>query len=118
MANVRNDINSHRAGGSGEGGGELSGEAAEADYMLGERSRIDNSHNMVDSVLSQAYAVNENFGLQRETLNNINRRITLAASKVPGINTLMGRISSKKRRDGIIMGSFIALCFIVFWWFL
>ncbi|CAK7198288.1 protein transport protein gos1 [Sporothrix eucalyptigena] len=113
MANVRNDINSHRAEGA-----EISGEAAEADYMLGERSRIDNSHNMVDSVLSQAYAVNENFGLQRETLNNINRRITLAASQVPGINTLIGRISSKKRRDGIIMGSFIALCFLVFWWFL
>ncbi|CAK7265379.1 protein transport protein gos1 [Sporothrix epigloea] len=116
MANVRNDISSHRAG--GDSGGEISAEAAEADYMLGERSRIDNSHNMVDSVLSQAYAVNENFGLQRETLNNINRRITLAASKVPGINTLMNRISSKKRRDGIIMGSFIALCFILFWWFL
>ncbi|CAK7222867.1 protein transport protein gos1 [Sporothrix curviconia] len=115
MANVRNDINSHRANGEN---GEISAEAAEADYMLGERSRIDNSHDMVDSVLSQAYAVNENFGLQRETLNNINRRITLAASKVPGINTLMNRISSKKRRDGIIMGSFIALCFIIFWWFL
>ncbi|CAK7211204.1 protein transport protein gos1 [Sporothrix bragantina] len=114
MANVRSDINSHRTNADGA----ISAEAAEADYMLGERSRIDNSHNMVDSVLSQAYAVNENFGLQRETLNNINRRITLAASKVPGINTLMNRISSKKRRDGIIMGSFIALCFIIFWWFL
>ncbi|KJR84425.1 golgi family SNAP receptor complex member 1 [Sporothrix schenckii 1099-18] len=118
MAHVRNDINSHRAGADGAEGGGLTGEAAEAEYMLGERSRIDNSHNMVDSVLSQAYAVNENFGLQRETLTNINRRITLAASQVPGINTLIGRISSKKRRDGIIMGSFIALCFIVFFWFM
>ncbi|KAL1891882.1 protein transport protein gos1 [Sporothrix stenoceras] len=117
MAHVRQDINAHRAGGDGAEGG-LTGEAAEAEYMLGERSRIDNSHDMVDSVLSQAYAVNENFGLQRETLTNINRRITLAASQVPGINTLIGRISSKKRRDGIIMGSFIAMCFLVFWFFL
>ncbi len=123
MKHVYKDINAHRAGGgSGSGGadgeGGPTGEAAEAEYMLGERGRIDNSHSMVDSVLSQAYAVNESFGLQRETLTNINRRITLAASQVPGINTLIGRISTKKRRDGIIMGSFIALCFLVFWWFL
>lgn len=70
---------------------------------------------MADSVLSQAYAVNENFGLQRETLTSINRRIVGAASQVPGINSLMSRIGNKKRRDGIILGSFIAFCFLVFW---
>lgn len=86
--------------------------------MLEERNRVDNSHNMVDSVLSQAYATQENFMLQRETLTNINRRITLAASQVPGLNTLIGKISSRKRRDGIIMGSFIAFCFLLFFWFL
>jgi len=68
-------------------------------------------------VLSQAYAVQENFALQRETLASINRRITMAASHVPGINTLINRISAKKRRDGIIMGSFIAFCFLMFWFF-
>lgn len=86
--------------------------------MLGERARIDNSHNMADSVLSQAYAVNESFGLQREMLGSINRRITGAASQVPGLNSLIGRISAKKRRDGIIMGSFIAFCCLVFLYFL
>lgn len=116
LANVRNDISSHRLG-NGAGTG-ADGQPTEADYMLDERGHIDHSHDMVDSVLSQAYAVNENFIVQRETLANINRRITLAASKVPGISTLIGRISSKKRRDGIIMGSFIAFCFLVFFWFL
>lgn len=86
--------------------------------MLDERSRIDNSNNMMDSVLSQAYAVNENFGLQRETLASINRRITGAASVVPGLNSLIGKISAKKRRDGIIMGSFIAFCFLMFIYFM
>ncbi|KAF4512384.1 hypothetical protein G6O67_001531 [Ophiocordyceps sinensis] len=85
--------------------------------MLDERNRVDNSHNMADSVLSQAYAVNDNFLIQRETLAGINRRITMAASHVPGINSLIGRISAKKRRDGIIMGCFIAACFLAFWWF-
>ena len=85
--------------------------------MLDERRRLDRSHGVADSVLSQAYAVNENFGLQRESLNSIQRRITGAASQVPGINSLMGRIGSKKRRDGIILGSFIALCLLVLLWF-
>ncbi|ROT37351.1 vesicle transport V-SNARE protein [Sodiomyces alkalinus F11] len=113
LSNVRSDIDEYRSQQQLQ-----NPEAAEADYMLGERARIDNSHNMADSVLSQAYAVQDSFNLQRETLASINRRITLAASQVPGINSIIGRISAKKRRDGIIMGTFIAFCFLLFWWFL
>ncbi|KFY61671.1 hypothetical protein V496_04947 [Pseudogymnoascus sp. VKM F-4515 (FW-2607)] len=61
LTNVRSDIDAYHA----------SSPSAEADYMLSERNRIENSHNMADSVLSQAYAVNEQFGLQRETLAGI-----------------------------------------------
>ena len=85
--------------------------------MLDERRRIDNSHNMADSVLSQAYAVNESFGIQREMLASVNRRIVGAASQVPGINGLIGRIGAKKRRDGIILGSFVAFCFLMVLYF-
>ncbi|ORY66364.1 uncharacterized protein BCR38DRAFT_178192 [Pseudomassariella vexata] len=107
LPNVRSTIDAYHASQPG---------AAEADYMLDERNRIDNSHNVVDSVLSQAYATNESFMAQRETLASINRRITMAASQVPGLNTLIGKISARKRRDGIIMGSFIAFCFVLFFW--
>jgi len=108
LSNVRSDIDAYRSSNPSE---------AEAEYMLQERGRIDNSHNMMDSVLSQAYAVNENFGIQRETLASINRRIVGAASQVPGINGLIQRIGAKKRRDGIILGSFIAFCFLMLLYF-
>ncbi|KAK8193274.1 hypothetical protein HDK77DRAFT_461330 [Phyllosticta capitalensis] len=108
LSDVRSDIDAYRASNP---------EQAEADYMLDERRRLDNSHNMTDSVLSQAYAINENFGFQRETLANINRRITSAASQVPGMNTLINRIGAKRRRDGVILGSFIAFCFLMLLWF-
>ena len=85
--------------------------------MLDERRRIESSHGLVDSVLSQAYAVNENFSTQRETLASINRRVVGAASQVPGINSLIGRIGAKKRRDGIILAGFIALCFLALLYF-
>ena len=110
LANVRSDISAYRSSQNDPHSGE-------ADYMLDERRRLDNSHNVMDSVLSQAYATNESFGLQRETLTSIQRRITGAAAQIPGINGLMQRIGSKKRRDGIILGSFIAICCLVLLWF-
>lgn len=85
--------------------------------MLDERRRVDNSHSLMDGVLSQAYAVNESFGLQRETLASINRRIVGAASQVPGLNSLMARIGAKKTRDGVVLGSFVAFCFLVVFFF-
>ena len=86
--------------------------------MLDERERIDRSHGVADGVLSQAYAINESFGTQREALASVNRRIVGAASQVPGLNSLIGRIGAKKRRDGIILGSFIAVCFLLLLWFM
>ncbi|KAI9846096.1 MAG: hypothetical protein M1837_004352 [Sclerophora amabilis] len=104
LSSVRNDIDSyHSSAANNNDPG-----AQEADYMLAERRRIDNSHSMADSVLSQAYAVNENFGIQRETLARVNRRIVGAASQVPGINGLIGRIGAKRRRDGIIVATVVA----------
>ncbi|KAL9115493.1 MAG: hypothetical protein Q9227_000814 [Pyrenula ochraceoflavens] len=117
LSSVRNDISAYHHSNSSSSNPNLNPEAQESEYMLAERGRLDNSHSMVDSVLSQAYAVQENFGIQRETLANVNRRIVGAASQMPGIDGLMRRVSSKKRRDGIILGSFIAFCFLVVFWF-
>ncbi|KAJ5985310.1 hypothetical protein N7522_012506 [Penicillium canescens] len=108
LSNVRSDIDSYRASNPA---------AAEAEYMLEERGRVENSHNMMDGVLSQAYAINENFGVQRETIANINRRIVGAASNVPGMNYLIGKIGNKKRRDAIILGCFIGFCFLMLLFF-
>ncbi|GAQ41557.1 hypothetical protein AtubIFM56815_000831 [Aspergillus tubingensis] len=107
LSNVRSDIDAYRNSNPGQ---------AEADYMLEERGRIDESHNMIDGVLSQAYAINENFGLQRETLASINRRIVGAANSVPGMNALIGKIGSKRRRDALILGAFIGFCFLMLLW--
>jgi len=108
LSNVRSDIDAYRSSNPAE---------AEAEYMLQERGRIDNSHSVIDGVINQAYAINENFGVQRETLASINRRIVGAASQVPGINGLIGRIGAKKRRDGIILGGFIAFCVLMLLYF-
>ncbi|KAL3460719.1 hypothetical protein BJX64DRAFT_262456 [Aspergillus heterothallicus] len=104
LSNVRSDIDAYRSSNPA---------AAEAEYMLEERRRIDNSHGMMDGVLSQAYSINESFGLQRETISNFNRRIVGAASQVPGMNALIGKIGNKRRRDALILGAFIGFCFLM-----
>lgn len=108
LSSVRSDIDAYRTSNPAE---------AEAEYMLQERGRIDNSHNVIDGIIAQAYAINENFGLQGETIASINRRITGAAAQIPGVNGLIQRIGAKRRRDGIILASFIAFCFLLFLYF-
>ncbi|KAL4796368.1 hypothetical protein BDV19DRAFT_360822 [Aspergillus venezuelensis] len=108
LSNVRSDIDAYRSSNPA---------AAEEDYMLEERRRIDESHGVMDGVLSQAYAINENFGIQRESLMSINRRIVGAASQIPGVNALMGKIGNKRRRDALILGAFIGFCFLMLLFF-
>lgn len=106
LSSVRQDIASSRTA-----------EEQEAEAMLQERNHLDQSHSVIDGIIAQAYSINDQFGVQRDTLASVNRRITLAASQLPGVNDIMARIGSKKRRDGIILGSFIAFCFLLFLWF-
>lgn len=108
LMNVRSDIDAYRSSNPAD---------EEAEYMIQERGRLDNSHGVIDGVLSQAYAINENFGIQRETIASVNRRITMAAAQIPGVNGIIQRIGAKKRRDGIILGSFIAFCFLMLLYF-
>jgi len=111
LSSVRHDISAYRAANTNPA-------SQEADYMLDERARLDNSNNMADRVLAQAYAVNESFGIQREQLESVRRRITGVVGQVPGINGLMARIGTKKRRDGVILASFMAFCCLMFLYFL
>ncbi|KAL9090862.1 MAG: hypothetical protein Q9165_005070 [Trypethelium subeluteriae] len=116
LSSVRSDIDSYRSR-QRPPGPNTDPEAAEADYMLDERRRIEGSHSVADQVLSQAYAVQENFRVDREMLGSVQRRIVNAAGQIPGINGLIGRIGAKKRRDGIILGGFIAICFLALLFF-
>ena len=110
---MHRDISSYRSTQQDGDPGHNAG-AAEGEYMLQERSRLDSSHGMADNLLSQAFAVNEQFGVQREQLERVRRRAAQIAGMVPGVNGLIGRIGGKRRRDGIILGGFIAVCFLFF----
>jgi len=109
LSSVRDDISQYRSSNIDPN--------REAEYRLDERDRIDNSNRMADTVLATAYAVNEEFGQQRLALSSINRRIKQSAMQIPGINTLIGKINTRKKRDSVILACVISFCFLMLLWF-
>lgn len=102
LSSVREDISSFKSGAS-----------SETDYFLSERGRIESSHRMTDMVIEQAYETREEMGRQRSSLLNINSRMSRLINTFPGLNSLIGKINSRKRRDTIILSVIISLCIIL-----
>ncbi|CDS01349.1 related to SNARE protein of Golgi compartment [Sporisorium scitamineum] len=96
LGNVQGDINAYKAA-----------HASDADALLAERGRIDNSHAMMDRTLEQAYATRSEFADQRSTLEGISTRMTSTAAQVPGLNSIITLIGRRRKRDSVIMGCLI-----------
>ncbi|KAJ6621081.1 v-SNARE protein [Mycena sp. CBHHK59/15] len=90
LSGVRNDIDAYKS--------------SAADSLLAERGRIDSSHRMTDDVLEQAYETRAEFSRQRTALAGINSRMKTVLNTMPGVSNLVSMISSRRRRDSIIMG--------------
>jgi len=99
LTNVRNDIDAYHR-------------SSAADSLLAERGRIDSSHRMTDDLLGQAYATRDEFSRQRSSLTSINARMGGVLSTLPGVNSLVSMIQSRRRRDTIILGCVIGLCIV------
>ncbi|PWN54389.1 V-snare-domain-containing protein [Violaceomyces palustris] len=99
MGTVRGDIDAYKAR-----------HASDADALLAERGRIDNSHQMIDSTLDQAYATRADFASQGSMLNDISTRMGTTAAQVPGLNSIITLIGRRRRRDSVIMGCLIGTC--------
>ncbi|KAK1923574.1 snare region anchored in the vesicle membrane C-terminus-domain-containing protein [Papiliotrema laurentii] len=84
--------------------------SSQTDALLQDRGRIDSSHRMLDETLDQAYATREDFAQQRSALRSIESRMGGVLSQMPGINSLITMIRSRRRRDSIIVGCVVAFC--------
>ncbi|OJT04446.1 Golgi SNAP receptor complex member 1-2 [Trametes pubescens] len=96
LTGVRNDIDAYKS--------------SAADSLLAERGHIDSSHRMTDDMLAQAYETRAEFGRQRTTISGINSRMQGVLSSMPGINSLLSMIKTRRRRDAVIVGCVIGLC--------
>ncbi|WVO21555.1 uncharacterized protein IAS62_002864 [Cryptococcus decagattii] len=102
LGSVRKDISDYKSGRSGT-----------TDALLQDRSRIDSSHRMIDDTLNQAYATREDFAQQRTFLASIDSRMGGVLNQLPGINSLITMIRTRRRRDNVIMGCVIGLCVVL-----
>jgi Golgi SNAP receptor complex protein 1 len=99
LTGVRNDIDAYKS--------------SAADSLLAELGRIDSSHRMIDDTLEQAYETRTEFSRQSNSLAGINTRMTGVINTIPGINNLLAMITSRRRRDSIIIGVVIAICLLL-----
>jgi Golgi SNAP receptor complex protein 1 len=99
LGSVKVDIDKYRAQHS-----------SDTNALLSERGHIDNSHQMIDSTLDQAYATRADLSSQRSTLKDITTRMSSTANQIPGLNNIIRLISRRRRRDSIIMGCVIGIC--------
>ncbi|KZT08658.1 V-snare-domain-containing protein [Laetiporus sulphureus 93-53] len=98
LSGVRNDIDAYKS--------------SAADALLSERGHIDDSHRMTDDILAQAYETRSEFSRQRLTLSGIQTRMSGVLHTMPGMNNLIAMVKTRRRRDAIIVGCIVGVCFI------
>lgn len=90
----------------------------EDEYIQDEARRIDQSHNVVDRLISQAWETRDHFTAQNSVLNNVNNKTLQVLQRIPGLNNLLGKINTRRKKNAVILASVITLCilFLFFTW--
>jgi Golgi SNAP receptor complex protein 1 len=83
------------------------------DYILDERERVDNANSFADRLLQLAYQTRDELLEQRQNLNNASLRMMGSLSAIPGLNVLIGKINTRRRRDTLILATVIAVCIVI-----
>ncbi|GAV55690.1 hypothetical protein ZYGR_0AY00820 [Zygosaccharomyces rouxii] len=83
------------------------------DYYRGEARRVDQSHNLVDRLISQAWETRDQFSAQSNLLQSGSNRIFQTLHRVPGINQLITRIGTRRRKNVLVMASVIVICILL-----
>lgn len=108
------DSQGRTASAVGKDGG---GENSATDKLLRERGGIASSLKGVNDVIAQAYEVKESLFSQRSSLGGAQGGLTGMIRAVPSFNKLIERVSKKKDRETMILGSLVGVLIIfTIWW--
>ncbi len=91
------------------------GPADTQNYMLDERMRIDQEHGVVDKLLGQVFQTRDEILRQRGTFRSMGVRLQQSLGTMPGINVLMGKINTRKKRNALVLSTVIVFCIIALW---
>lgn len=105
LFNVQNDINSKKQ--------QQTQEMDEMDYIQNESQRVNNLNNFADNLINRAFETRENLFGQRSQLNAASVRIVDSLEKIPGINFIISKINTRRKKDAVILASLITLCILI-----
>lgn len=83
------------------------------DYYLREMGHLNNSHKLIDNSLEMASMIKKDLSDQRRFLLNITSKVNAMANRFPLVNNVLQKIKVKKRKDSLVLGLVIAICFII-----
>ncbi|KAJ2745256.1 protein transport protein gos1 [Coemansia sp. BCRC 34301] len=95
-------------GSSGSRGGAVN--VADRDRLVQERGRIDQAHTDIDMVLDHAFSVRQDLAEQRSMIDGATSRMVNITERIPGINLLLGRIRSRKRKEKVVLAIVLSIC--------
>ncbi|CAG0925359.1 unnamed protein product, partial [Notodromas monacha] len=93
------------------GANQTSGLSRRMDFLLKESNHLQNSDRLIDEQINTALEVKEHLHSQRAAMKLIQTKMNDMANRFPMLNSLVQRINFRKRRDSIIIGSVIGICF-------
>lgn len=83
------------------------------DYYRGEARRVDQSHNLIDRLITQAWETRDQFNAQSNLLQSGSNRILQTLYRIPGINQLITRIGTRRRKNVLVMATVIVICILL-----
>jgi len=87
------------------------------EILLKENEHARRSERMIDEQINIAVESRETLMNQRVAFKAIQTKLNDLSNRFPMINNLVQKINMRKRRDTIIMGSVIGLCFVFLLWY-
>lgn len=104
LSNVRQDIQSHRST------TQLEQDADAERYYASEQQRIGKTSNIAEQILQGALNTRDELQRQQRLLSGVGRRMSNIYAQFPNLNTIIGKIHSRKRKNSLILGLVIFLC--------
>lgn len=87
------------------------------DYILEEGRRADAANSFAERLLQLAYETRDELMNQRTMLLGALTRIQSTIQTIPGLNVLISRINTRRKRDTLILATVITLCILGLFFF-
>mgnify|MGYP004712780489 FL=1 len=112
LFSVRSDIDAHKQRTT-----QVGGPSDANDYINQERVRVDGANSLADRLLQQAFHTRDELFSQRGVLANAQLSMMGTIQQFPGLNTLILKINTRRRRDTLILATVISVCIVMLFMF-